>query len=625
MIKVYGNPVRPFHVAAYTEFQAAIKSLNELRTDTRKRTVHQKYIEACEYNVPMQLFESSRTIRHAAEPAENYERIGQGIVNSKERLERMITKLKDCKEIALDMDGSLEKGYRGSHPALIQISTDNNRDFIIDPLIFFGGIEGLRDVMQNKDLPKIMFGAKNDILWWQRYFKIDPFPVIDVQLIHQKVTGIQQPRSLERFLREYLPEARTNKKFQMFDWAKRELPVETVEYAVNDTRYLMQAWHNFKMELQYLGYRHRADIHLAVNGQNLELPPPFKKLAQPTTDLVRLTNESMKQAYQTVWEWRDRVARKYDIYVTDLLSSDDIVSIARNLKDYRVNVGRMKKNEAWKLIETMDKDELLKSLEEIKIAMETSPPKTVANKIADLEQIKMEWSTDDELEIHVYDEQLAELAMPEMAKCRISDHAEKSSSKPSRKSENRERMEIEVRIDKPKVRSVVVVPPAPLYSQSSRHNSRDDRSSRGYYNERECFGDRRESRDDNRRGRDDRNYDQGRNDDLRRERSPKSKPRNEPIRVIRPTIFEQPIPIPEVVTMRREVVETDEWVEFNDPVPTTEMNREFVGIQQQEESMQADMFQQQEEIMQVDVFQQQDEMMQVDMFQRQPILAVAAD
>jgi len=590
MIRDYGRPVRPFQVSTYTEFKEAIRKLNEPRTDTLKRMKHQKGVEVRDYSIPEELFETNRTINLDAEPADDYERIRDSIVDSEVRMQRLITHLDNCKEIALDMEGTMEKGYRGSHPALIQISTDLNRDFLVDPLKFYGGIERLRDHMQNKDLPKIMFGATNDILWWQRYFKIDPFPVIDVQLVHQKVKGLQQPRSLEKFLWEYLPKSKTDKKFQNFDWAKRKLPTEAVVYAVNDARYLMQAWQNFKIELQYRGSKQRADVHVAVKDMNLELPKPFNVLKPPAADLVKLTNASMIQAYQAVWDWRDKVARKKDIYVTDLLRADILVSIARNLKDYRVTVEREMKKEVWKLVEATDRDELLASLAKIKLEMEAAPPKTVPNKIADLEQIEMDWSTDDELEIHVYEEEMAEFAMPEKAKCRNSDQAENPTSKPSKQSENRDKIEIEVRADNPKVRSVVVVPPAPMYSQSSRHNRRDERSSRGHYNDRER--DRGESRQDERRERVDRKCDQSRNSDQarkKREESPKSIA--EPIRIIRPTTFEQPIST--VVTMRREVVETDGWIEIKPANPIIEFNKEPVMYQQQEEMMEVEIPQQQ--------------------------------
>jgi len=575
MIWRYGKPVRPFHVDSYTEFKEAIKILNEPRTDLRKRRVHQLNVQVRIYSVPDSLFESTRTIKHAAEPADDYEGIRDSIVDTEVGMEQLLIALDSCKEIAVDMEGTMEKGYRGSHPALIQISTDDNQDFLVDPLKFYGGIKSLRDTMQEEKLPKIMFGAQNDILWWQRYFKIDPFPVIDVQLIHQKVKGLKQPIGLENFLREYLPESKTDKKFQNFDWAKRKLPTEAVVYAVNDSRYLMQAWQNFKIELQYRGKQQRADVHVAVKTQNLKLIEPFNIPKPPTSDLVKLTNQSMKQAYQAVWDWRDRIARKYDLYVTDILSSETLVTIARNLKDYRATLDREMRTEVWKFVSGIEKDELRTSLAKIRIEMEAAPPKTISNKIADLEQIEMDWSTDDELEIHVYEGEMAQLTMPEKAKGRNTDQADKSSSKSWNKSENRDNIEIEVRQDKPKVRSVVTVPPAPLYSQRSRHNRREERSSRGYYNERERIDERRESRYDNRKEKCDRKYDQGRNSDQARKKGEVSLKNNssaEMVTIIRPTTFEQPIST--VVTMRREVVETDEWIEMEPPIPMIEINRE---------------------------------------------------
>ncbi|CAL8108277.1 unnamed protein product [Orchesella dallaii] len=412
----YGEPVRPFHVEnKYATFKRDMDVLNSTVEEDSKQRVHQRILDIREYVIPDHVFQPRSDRVRSANYSTNYER-NTTMVTTRMELVNMTLHLDRFTEFAVDLEGTVAKGYRGSQPALIQFS-NAHYDFLVDTFQVWGDLKLLRQIMQDPKVAKIMFGADNDIKWFQQYFKIDPFPVIDVQTVYQTVTGEKNKIGLETFVRKFLPKAEINKKFQYFDWAYRPLPLQAIKYATDDTRLLLQAWNNYKIELRPVVEQQAVALHSAVIAQNIKVAVPFKSIASPKpSDMNQIRNLNLsRDLFKAIYAWRDTYARKYDIYPEDLLSVKEMILAANAFERFRTFKGLDRESKPY--LRASDVHELQVLLSS---ARQYRQVPIVPKPIVSVEQEIIE---SDVLQINVDENQLADLLEVTEANSQCADEA----------------------------------------------------------------------------------------------------------------------------------------------------------------------------------------------------------
>lgn len=92
------------------------------------------------------------------------------MVDSVPELEVLLEKLRNAKEIAVDLEHHSFRTFSG-FVCLMQIST-REEDFIIDTLSLREELESLNEIFTDPKIVKVFHGAESDIIWLQQDFNI---------------------------------------------------------------------------------------------------------------------------------------------------------------------------------------------------------------------------------------------------------------------------------------------------------------------------------------------------------------------------------------------------------------------------------------------------------------------
>ena len=172
-------------------------------------------------------------------------------------VDRFLDQISDVKELALDTEGAsfhrfLDRIY------LLQIST-RELSAIIDPLPI-GSPAKLGQLLQSKDVEVVFHDADYDLRLLHQDYGWHVTNIFDTRIASQ-LLGIKSfglAALLELFF-----DVKLDKKHQRADWSMRPLTPDMLEYAAQDTRYLLQLKDHMKSELQSRGRLHWAKEEFA--------------------------------------------------------------------------------------------------------------------------------------------------------------------------------------------------------------------------------------------------------------------------------------------------------------------------------------------------------------------------
>jgi ribonuclease D len=139
-------------------------------------------------------------------------------------------------KIAVDFECEFHLHEYGEKLCLIQVF-DGEKYYIIDPLKICK--EEIIKTLANKNIIKYMYGSESDMSLVYKQYGIKLINVFD-QNILVEILNIK-PNGLDGIL-EYLFDIKikNKKKFQKYNWNKRLLEEEALQYALNDVRYLFK-------------------------------------------------------------------------------------------------------------------------------------------------------------------------------------------------------------------------------------------------------------------------------------------------------------------------------------------------------------------------------------------------
>lgn len=171
------------------------------------------------------------------------------IIETPDRLEKLIDHLHSQQEIAFDMEADSMYHFQ-EKICLIQVATAQ-MNAVIDPLRL-NDLSALGSVFDNPSIQKIFHGADYDVRSLYRDFKIEIHNLFDTQ-VACKFLGTRST-GLESVLLQYFG-IRLDKKYQRKDWSLRPLPVEMLTYATNDVCHLLPLAQNLEVALRKKGRR----------------------------------------------------------------------------------------------------------------------------------------------------------------------------------------------------------------------------------------------------------------------------------------------------------------------------------------------------------------------------------
>src|SRR5438034_7057171 len=162
-------------------------------------------------------------------------------------VDRFLDQISDVKELALDTEGAsfhrvLDRIY------LLQIST-RERSAIIDPLPI-GSPAKLGELLQGDAVEVVFHDADYDLRLLHQDYGWHVTKIFDTRIASQ-LLGIKS-FGLAALLEQFF-DVKLDKKHQRADWSMRPLTPDMLEYAAQDTRYLLQLKDHMASELRRRG------------------------------------------------------------------------------------------------------------------------------------------------------------------------------------------------------------------------------------------------------------------------------------------------------------------------------------------------------------------------------------
>ncbi len=237
-------------------------------------------------------------------------------------VDRFLEEISEVKEIALDTEGAsfhrfLDRIY------LLQIST-RDRSAIIDPLPI-GSPAKLGDLLQSKAVEVVFHDADYDLRLLHQDYGWHVTNIFDTRIASQ-LLGIKS-FGLAALLEQYFG-VKLDKKHQRADWSMRPLSADMLEYAAQDTRFLLQLKDHMSGELDRRGRLTWAREEFArLEGTRWEAEESMEGFLRlkGARDLSRRELAVLRE----VANWRDTVAAQLDRATFRVMGNEVLFELAR--------------------------------------------------------------------------------------------------------------------------------------------------------------------------------------------------------------------------------------------------------------------------------------------------------
>ncbi len=191
---------------------------------------------------------------------------------------------------------------------------------------------------------KVFHGSDSDIIWLQRDFGIYVVGCFDT---FHAAKLLRFPILSFAHLLKYYCGISANKKYQLADWRIRPLSKEMIQYAKDDTHYLLYIYDSIRRDL-YASQgdsgilsaldasrrtclkRYEKDKFFPLGYRKLlsSLPLRVNKGSKNETNNSQLTTEQ-DLAISCLWNWRDLMARNEDESPIYIMSNSELIRIGK--------------------------------------------------------------------------------------------------------------------------------------------------------------------------------------------------------------------------------------------------------------------------------------------------------
>jgi ribonuclease D len=256
-------------------------------------------------------------------------------LDTAEAVEKFTTEIAGAREIALDTEGAsfhrfVDRIY------LLQLST-RAVHAVIDPLPI-GTPAGLGALLEDPAVEVVFHDADYDLRLLQQDYGWKIRNIFDTRIAAQLLgyTAFGLAALLERFF-----DVKLDKKHQRADWSMRPLTVDMLDYAAQDTRFLLQLKDKMSAELERMGRMAWAKEEFALlEGTRWTDEEPgmsFLRL-KGARDLSRRELAVLRELVP----WRDSVAGTLDRATFRVLGNEQLLDIARTQPQTKEALSKVK-------------------------------------------------------------------------------------------------------------------------------------------------------------------------------------------------------------------------------------------------------------------------------------------
>ncbi len=253
-----------------------------------------------------------------------YDNLDYTLITKNDQLRSYLSLLEDnkCRVIALDLEANLHRYAYGQQLCLVQVF-DGRDILIIDP--FDIERKTLKALFENRDILKVMYDAASDISLLVNSENMTIKSVLDlrpgVELLKYPRNDLYSVLSAELGL-----SLDHKKKFQQYNWLRRPLPEEALEYAGNDVKYLLRLK---DVLMRKIGENNLLDLYMLKNlrVQNRDY------FIDPATSYRRVKGYSglsaeARAVFKNLYSVRDRYARQTNMPAANVIGNKHLLNLA---------------------------------------------------------------------------------------------------------------------------------------------------------------------------------------------------------------------------------------------------------------------------------------------------------
>lgn len=250
-------------------------------------------------------------------------------IDSQEDFLAILPLLKRQAKLAVDTESNSLHAYR-EQVCLIQLSIPE-KDYLLDPLAL-KDLSPLGDIFSSSKILKIFHAAEYDLLCLYRDFHLRVENLFDT-MIAARVLG--RPKvGLASLLEEEFGILQ-EKRYQRANWGKRPLSLELLEYARQDTHYLILLQERLEEALKRQGRWELAqeDFARACKPSQLRKAPVTKQAHEEVWRLNGASNLNPRQAavLAELCHLRDKIACERNRPLFTIFSDQTLLSIAQHM------------------------------------------------------------------------------------------------------------------------------------------------------------------------------------------------------------------------------------------------------------------------------------------------------
>src|SRR5438094_3735991 len=265
------------------------------------------------------------------------------LVATDARLAELLKKIEAADRVAIDIEADSLHSYR-EKLCLVQISAPaaanpegfrgSCNDFIVDPLAGLD-LEALRRALELREI--VLHGADYDLRMMRRGLNFTAQRLFDT-MIAARLLGIRE-FSLAALVERYF-DVQLGKGSQKANWARRPLPARMLEYALNDTHYLLFLAERLESQLKQCD---RIDWLRQSCQRAIEQAAVERVRDEDEVWRVRGSASLRGRAaavLRALWQWREKEAEAADRPPFHILQNHELLNAAvsfasEKLPDYR--------------------------------------------------------------------------------------------------------------------------------------------------------------------------------------------------------------------------------------------------------------------------------------------------
>ncbi|WP_339047510.1 ribonuclease D [Candidatus Mesenet endosymbiont of Phosphuga atrata] len=235
-------------------------------------------------------------------------------------------KVEQPKFIAIDTEFIKDNKSYYFKLCLIQVSC-NSVNFVVDALSNELDLSPLAQLLLDTKIIKVFHGSRQDLEVLFTTFSKAINPIFDIQIAAMFCYYYENFVGYSKLVEQIKGIKLNKKKFKNFNWLKRPLSEEQIEYALNDVTYLYDLYTIFYNKLiennRILWFLEEMEKMSDVSAYVNDPQKAWKRVKFDT----KLQTESIT-AIKAICQWREILAQRYNINRDNIINGTKIASIA---------------------------------------------------------------------------------------------------------------------------------------------------------------------------------------------------------------------------------------------------------------------------------------------------------